>query len=614
MTTQRKRNFIIALAAMSLLAIAIALTIKPLLRHIRLGLEFNGGYEILYAGSPLEKGGKPVTREQMVAAAAILERRANALGMAEPEVALEGNNRVRIKIAGVSSQAEIRKILSGPESLPVTLTERYTQTVGSVLGKTALRETLTGGLAGAGLVLLFMLALYRVAGAISVLMLITHLWLMLVLFNLIHATLSLSAIVAFVLGIGMAADASIIAFERIKEELRSGSALEAAVRAGFSGSLRTILDANVTTCIALIVLFVVGIGQIQGFSLSMIASIAISLLTNVFLAHWLLSAVVNSGVLPQSAFFATRPMLNSHAQRYDFVKYRWAAYALSAAVLCAGLAGYLRNGFYWDIEFTAGTALDIDVGQAIEQRQAEEIFLNAKVPAETVAIGGDGNSHIAARFDDVLSADEVNRAVAGFKTVYGERVSFEENTSDPGVAQELGVKAAQSIALAALGILIFISWRFSWQTGVATIVTLAHDLLVVIGLFALFHLEVDVTFIAAMLTIMGYSINDKIVIFDRLRENRLKNPLADLRETVRASIWQTMSRSIYTVATVVAASACLYLLGCEPLQMFALAILLGLICGAYSSIFMVCPIWLKLQSIGRAPEPSQLETVANTKT
>ena len=587
-----RRGLILALLALGSIFSAIGLSSGRLLKNIRLGLEFNGGYEILYAAEPVTAG-TPLSHEQLVAAAAILERRANALGMAEPEIALEGTNRIRIKIAGLSAKDQIRAILSGPEEMPVKLVERYTQTVGGVLGATALKETLTAGITGAVLVLLFMIAMYRLAGVVAAAMLMTHLWLMLVLFNLIHATLSLSAVVAFVLGIGMAADASIIAFERIKEELRQGKPLQAAVRFGFSGSLRTILDANITACIALIVLYAVGIGPIQGFSLSMIASIVISLITNVFLSHWLLGLLVNSGAIPAGAFFST----NLHEwpeRRYDFVKTWWRAALLSTAILVAGGWGYKAYGFNWDIDFTAGTALDIDVGASVDQHKAEQIFLDAGVPAATVAIGGNENDHVAARFDGVLAPDELNKAVNAFKKIYGDKVAYEENTSDPGMAAELGVKAIQSIVISALGILLFISWRFSWQTGVATIIALIHDMLVVVGIFALFHLEVDVTFIAAILTVMGYSINDKIVIFDRLRENRILLPHRGMLEVIRLSIWQTMSRSLYTVFTVVVASAALLFLGCEPLQMFALAILLGLICGAYSSIFIVCPIWYGL--------------------
>ncbi len=191
----KNRGLILALLAISTLVCAMGLSSNWLLKHIRLGLEFNGGYEILYAAEPLASG-KPPTRDELIAAAAILERRANSLGMAEPEIALEGANRIRIKIAGLSTRDQIREILSGPEAMPVKLVERYTQTVGGVLGATALKETLTAGVAGAMLVLLFMIAMYRLAGLVSVAMLATHLWLMLVLFNLIHATLSLSAVVA----------------------------------------------------------------------------------------------------------------------------------------------------------------------------------------------------------------------------------------------------------------------------------------------------------------------------------------------------------------------------------------------------------------------------------
>src|SRR6266850_7470359 len=284
MTNSTSRLYLVLVVG--ILSCLIGLTARRLASQVRFGLEFRGGYEIYYVASPTA-GKTRVTMGDMVTTANILRQRADSIGMAEPEIHVEGENHIRVKLVGHTSADEARSLLGSATGLPTVLNEKYTQTVGSVLGKTALKETMTAGAIGIACIFLLLLVLYRSVGLLAVFCTLVYLWLLVIVFNAAHATLSLSAVVAFVLGIGMAADASIICFERIREELSLGRAPVEAARLGFKESFPTIRDANFVTALAMVALFVAGIGPIQGFSLTMLASIVIAVSTNFFLVRML---------------------------------------------------------------------------------------------------------------------------------------------------------------------------------------------------------------------------------------------------------------------------------------------------------------------------------------
>jgi SecD/SecF fusion protein len=445
-----------------------------------------------------------------------------------------------------------------------------------------------------------MAVVYRVAGLVAILGVIVYLWLMLVVFNLLHATLSLAAIVAFVLGMGIASDANIISYERIKEELRKGKEIMPAVKDGEHHAFRTILDSNLTGLIGAIVLFAAGIGPIRGFALTTILSIIISLVSNVFLVRFLLNLLVQSPMAKTPAFFGVKQSESSPPKRvFNFVKHRNWFFALSASVALIGCISLVTTPLNVDIDFKAGTALDVTINQSIDQEKATTIIKDAGIGPATVAIGGDRQNQIAARFDNVLDAPEINKIIDGFKKEYGARVAFQENTSDPAVAQELVVKALYTIGFAIVGLFIFIAIRFEWRFAVAAVVNVLNSAFFVLSMFAIFKYEIDVTFIAAILTVICYSVNDIIVVFDRIRENlqfEVAETSEELANLVNQSIWQTVRRSIYTVLTVVTGALCLYYFGAEPLQAFSLAIFFGLVCGAYSSIFIATSIWFLLKN------------------
>ena len=284
---------------------------------------------------------------------------------------------------------------------------------------------------------------------------------------------------------------------------------------------------------------------------------------------------------------------------FDIIKHRKKFFSLSILITILGIVTLLVFGLNYGVDFKAGTTLDIAVGQATDQAKASQLFKDAGLTPSSLTIGGDNSDRISARFDKELASEDVQKIDAAFKGAFGDNISKEENTVDTTIAKELASKAIWGVIYASMGIIVYVSIRFEWRFAVAAIVALLHDAFIVVSLFSIFRLEVNLPFVAAVLTIIGYSINDTIVIFDRIRENMRFSKMKtfeDLHELVNRSVWQTMTRSINTVMTVLVAALCLFIFGSEAIRLFSLAMILGLISGAYSSIFIASPIWLLLKN------------------
>ncbi|WP_081756805.1 protein translocase subunit SecF [Gorillibacterium massiliense] len=270
-------------------------------------------------------------------------------------------------------------------------------------------------------------------------------------------------------------------------------------------------------------------------------------------------------------------------------------FTISIAITIIGLVFLLAKGLHTGVDFNAGTNLDITVGKQVDGAKVTEIMKSAGQPGGVVTPAGE---RVSIRYDHVLTKEDITKIREGFNTSFGENVKIEENTVDTSLAKELVNKAIYAVLIASLGIIIYVAIRFEWRFGIAAIIALLHDAFIVISLFSIFRWEVNLTFVAAVLTIIGYSINDTIVIFDRIRENlrfaKLKN-YKDLTNLVNHSVSQTMTRSINTVLTVLIGALLLFLMGSESIRNFSLAILIGLVCGAYSSIFIASPIWAWLK-------------------
>jgi SecD/SecF fusion protein len=298
--------------------------------------------------------------------------------------------------------------------------------------------------------------------------------------------------------------------------------------------------------------------------------------------------------------------VNFNFDKFDFVGQRKKFFAFSMAITILGVLTLAIFGLNLGVDFSSGTTLDITLKQSTTQAQATSLFAKAGVEPKQLTIGGSNEDRVSARFKDTLSESEKNNVVDTFEAKFG-KVSLEENTVDASIAREFALKTILYVGIAAIGIIIYVAIRFEWRFAIAAIVALLHDAFIVISLFSILRLEVNLPFVAAILTIIGYSINDTIVIFDRIRENlkfaKVKT-FQDLYDVVNVSVRQTFLRSINTVFTVVLASVALLIFGSPAIGLFSLAMLFGLVSGAYSSIFIASPLWilLKTKSLNKVKE------------
>lgn len=284
--------------------------------------------------------------------------------------------------------------------------------------------------------------------------------------------------------------------------------------------------------------------------------------------------------------------------KFDIVKNRRKFFWISGVILILGVVSMLIFGLNLGVDFKAGTRLDVLIGKPFQTADIEAVIKQQVPNVHFTKVTEYGNHQASTRFDQTIPNDNLNAIEQALKAKYGPQVTKQESTVDPAIARELAQKAAIAILIASAGIVVYIAIRFQFLFGLACVVALLHDAFIPIALFSLFRLEVDLTFIAAILTIVGYSINDTIVIFDRIRENlrtmKIKT-VEDLEHMVNVSLWQTMRRSVFTVATVFITALAIALLGSEGIRNFSLALIFGLLSGTYSSIFIAAQVWVSLK-------------------
>ncbi|EGQ1602821.1 protein translocase subunit SecDF [Staphylococcus pseudintermedius] len=725
-----------------LLFAGMSATYKSVIKNVNLGLDLQGGFEVLYQVNPLGDGEK-IDNTAVQSTAKTLERRVNVLGVSEPKIQVEDQNRIRVQLAGVQDQNQARKILSSQAnltirdaddkvlltgkdlvqgsakqefkqntnqpavtfklkdsdkfkkvteeiskkqenvmvvwldfekgdsyekektkedpkfisaasvnqpinstnveisggfqgekgiseakqiadllnsgSLPVELKEIYSTSVGAQFGQDALDKTINASMIGIGIIFLFMLLFYRLPGIVAVITLTTYIYLTMVAFNFISGVLTLPGLAALVLGVGMAVDANIIMYERIKDEIRIGRTLKQAYKKANKSSFITILDANLTTVLAAAVLFFFGESSVKGFATMLLLAILMSFVTAVFLTRVLLSLVVHSNVFKKKLWwFGVKQSqihdinkgydvheLSTPYDKVDFMKWAKPLFALSGVVIVAGVIILAIFKLNLGIDFTSGTRVDLQSNQKLTQAQVEKTMESIDLKPNQLSIGGSNNENASMQFKRDLNKDEVAKVTDTLKSQYGKEPSV--NTVSPVIGQELAKNALLAVIIASIGMIIYISLRFEWRMGIASIISLLHDAFMIIAVFSLFRLEVDITFIAAVLTIIGYSINDTIVTFDRVREMLSKIKVITKEDQidyiVNSSIRQTLTRSINTVLTVVIVVIALLVLGASSIFNFSLALLIGLLSGVYSSIIIAVPLWgmLKKRELRKSP-------------
>jgi SecD/SecF fusion protein len=278
--------------------------------------------------------------------------------------------------------------------------------------------------------------------------------------------------------------------------------------------------------------------------------------------------------------------------RFDFIKHRKKFFTFSMILTLIGILSVSIFHMNFGVDFKAGTNMDILVGKKITQVEAKEILAGQGYTDIKTTVGGSNGDRVSARFDEVLDQTKVQAVEDAFKAKYGDKVSSEVNVVSPDMAQELGVKAIYAVIIASVAIMLYVMIRFEWRMAVAANIAILYDAFVVVTIFSIFRLQVDLPFIAAVLTTIGYSINDKIVIFDRIRENlrfaKTKSP-DQIGDLVNQSLWQTMARNVYTVLAVLLIAVCLFIFGSESIKLFALAKMIGLASGA-------SPLWMVMKS------------------
>lgn len=730
MKKSRLAAFGIIVATIIAVIIAFASDIR---NSMTLGLDLQGGFEILYQVTPLEGQEMP----DMEAVVSSVRKRVDVLGVSEPEITVEGNDRIRVSLAGVDSPDQARRIISSTAnltfrdvndnllmdasvleeggasvgqdqygnyvvnlslkdsdtfyqvtseiaqrssgqnlivawldyeegqsyaaesrkedpayisaatvsegisgnsaqisgnftqesatelkdlinsgSLPVQLTEQYSDVVSADYGLGAFSTTMLAGAIGVAAVMLFMICVYRLPGVISAITLAVYIFVVFLLYNAMGAVFTLSGIAALVLGVGMAVDSNILTFERIKDAMYHGRSVQSAFREGSRESFRTILDAQMTTLISAIILYLLGTGSVKGFATMLIVSTLTTLLLIVFVARFLLGLLVKSGCLDgRYELFSVRkndvPDVSKNEERrkfpifrkFDFVgKAKYFIFtSLAVIVVAAGCMLYHGvNGegiMNFGIDFSSGTSLIVQSDSTIDSDALTQQLADLGIEVDSIRLGGSENTTANVYIKEAIDSEQLSQVKTTLQETYGHEVN--DNIVTPVIGRELVRNAVIISLLAWIGILIYVSIRFKWDYALSGIVALIHDVIIILAFCAILRLEINTEIVAVLLTIIGYSINNSIVVFDRIRENvRMTRGHLDkdgYRTLVNEALATTCTRSVFSTLTTMLPVIALLLFGSDGISVFNLTLLIGLIAGAGSSMFIAAQLWYYLR-------------------
>lgn len=696
-----------------LVLVLTILSLPTVLNSLKFGLDLQGGFEVLYQVESLND--EKLTSDMVTNTYKTLIKRIDSLGVSEPEITIEGEDKIRVQLAGVTEQEEARNTLGkvatlsfrdskdnllmtsdvlssggasvgqssnkmpavalsvakkdefyrvtskisktedkliviwldfeegkdsyaneigkcgtstssclsaatvsegfssdviiqgnftndevknlvtliNSGSLPTKLTEISSKTVTASFGDNSLSKTLVAGIIGFVLVVLILLVLYRFSGFIASIGLAIYTLITFGTFWLVGGVLTLPGIAAVLLGIGMAVDANVLNFARIKDELRNGSSLETAFKKGNTNSIKTIIDANATTFLVAFILYIFGESSIKGFALMLMISIITTMLVMVVLTRVLLKLFVRTGYFndKEKRFIGS---INQREHKFDYIKYNKVFIFLTLICVIIGIVSLCTNKLNLGIDFKGGTLITTD--NALTEKQIKEELKDYTINSI------DKDSTTSIRIIETLGKNEIAKIQSEFENKYNANTDI--NVVSNVVKKELVRNAMYSVALAIIGIIIYVTFRFTFNYGISSIIALTHDVFIIIALFSLLKLEISSIFIAAILSIIGYSINDTIVVFDRIREtigHKTIKSENELKEIVNISIGSVIKRSIITSLTTIVPVLALIIFGSNQIFNFNLALLFGLIAGAYSSLFIAAQIWyvLEKRNIGK---------------
>ncbi len=500
----------------------------------------------------------------------------------------------KANITGKFSRAEANELATLIKSgaLPVTLVEERSSVKGPTLGQGAYEMSVKAAIIGIILVMLFMIIFYRLPGMMASIALTLYSAIIVILMVLMDATLTLPGVLGIVLSIGMAVDANVIIFEKFREELDEGKSLKASVSHGFSKALRAIIDSNVTTLIASIVLFYFGEGPIKGFAVTLMLGIITSMFTAIFVTRTLLVQFASSKKFSDKKLYKSR---FAFKKKIDFIGKKKLWFAISAIVIVAGIGGLLFGGLNYGIDFTGGTMMQVEVGQKVSTDDIKDIV--GEYGDFSINFEGEKMSQVVLMTKQSLKTKERTEIFDALKAKYDLKDNALLMTEEfgPKVGNEIQGKAWKAIILAAIGMLIYIAIRFEIKYAIAAILALVHDILILLALYAVFKVPVSSAFIAAILTVVGYSINDTIVIFDRIREEARYSTASNSAKIANVSLNSTLTRSMNTSFTTLIVVASLMVFSIASIRELALPLLVGVLTGTYSSIFIASPIWVALK-------------------
>ena len=494
-------------------------------------------------------------------------------------------------INGMSSMDEATKLAGVISSgaLPVSIKAVSINNVGAQLGSEALPNAVKAGVIGIGIIFLFAIIYYRIPGIFASIALTLYITLVLLVFTELKVALTLPGIAALLLTIGMAVDANILIFERIKEELKNGISVKSAVKAGFENAMSSIVDSNSTTFIAALILYFIGSGSVKGFAVTLMIGIVLSLFTALIVTKTLMNLSIDMGLLKKKWQFGNK----KERKPFNIVQKTKIWFVLSSILILIGLGFTVSRGLNFGIDFQGGTKMVVNLGEGFNKVEADEI-VKVLVPDAVTNEAADTQYEIKAKELDSSKVSEVFKALQDKYNLEDDDLLSQDEIG-ASVGKELTRNSIIALVIACLAMLVYIAIRFKMDYGIAAIIALVHDLLITVSVFAIFNIPVNTPFIAAILTIVGYSINDTIVIFDRIRENSKNMRRASSTEIANKSLTQTMSRSINTTLTTLITITAVNIF-VPTVREFSFPLIIGIAAGAYSSIFIAAPTWVLLRN------------------
>lgn len=468
-------------------------------------------------------------------------------------------------------------------ALPAPVIVEEERTVGPLLGADSIKSGMTATTVGAILVFLFMLVYYRLSGMIANITLLINLLMILGCLAIFKGTLTLPGIAGLILTIGMSVDANVLIFERIREEMKLGKPLRAAIAAGYHRAFSAIFDSNLTTIVAAALIFKFGSGAIKGFAVTLTIGLVANLITAVWFSRWIFEMLCDQFNLAKLRFMSIFPVT-----KFDFIGKRKICYIISTVVIIAGLSVFVSRGDKnYGVDFSGGTLQQYMFNKAVKTDDIRTALKDIGYGSASIQQYGNPREVIIRTQDDITTK---------LGKVFREK--FRDNpfeilrieTVGPAVGKNLRHNAIISLILGLVGIMIYVMFRFNLKYGIAGVVALLHDVLIAVGALAITGRQFDLTIVAALLTIAGYSINDTIVIFDRIRENLRLVKKGSFEEVVNLSVNQTLGRTILTTGVTMLVVVALLIFGGAVLNDFAFCLCVGFLSGVYSTVYIASPL------------------------